>query len=73
MDGPDPGAGVGGKEGFRDHGHVDDDPVSFLHSIIFKQVRHFACLFVDLAQSPLSSLVDHVRDPDQCTFVGMLG
>jgi len=73
MDGSYPSTGVGGEEGFGDHGHIDDDPISFFNSVIFEQVRHFTCLFVDLAQSPLGRLVDHVRDPNQGTFVGVFG
>ena len=37
MDGPQAGAGQHGQDGFRDHGHIDDDGIPFLDPQSFQK------------------------------------
>ena len=48
VDGPDPGAGQQGDRQFGDHGHVDRDPVPFLHPFLLQDVGEFADFCVEL-------------------------
>jgi len=71
MDGADASTGPRGKQCLGNHRHVDDDSVSLLHSLLLEQLGHPASIFVGLPQSPLLLLVDHIRHPDECSFVGL--
>jgi hypothetical protein len=71
MNGSDTRTGPGGKEGFRDHRHVDDDSVSLAHTSLPEEEGHFACFLISLSEIPLFGFVNHVGDPNQSSFVGM--
>lgn len=73
MNGSYPGASPRSEQGFWDHRHVDDNSVSLANSLSFQKIRHLTSLFVGLAKSPFGSLVHHVRDPYDGSFVGMGG
>ena len=60
MYGSDSGAGPGGEKSFWDHGHVDDDSISPLDSMLSEENAHSAHILIRLPQGVNLFLFDHV-------------